>query len=215
MFITLEQIKAARALLKWTQKDLAKHAGLNDDQVQNFEASRSRSLEVLEAIHQAFTINGIEFTDGEGVKKKSNHVYTLQGRESFIRFFDDIYKIAKTHENPDICVTSVDEAAYEKWLGTYEPVHMERMSRLNDVKIRVLVKAKDTHLTSTAYCKYRWVSPKHFAEVSLYIYGDKVAFIEFSEDNVVVTVVDNKAVTEAHRKMFELAWDSSSTSRDV
>lgn len=77
------------------------------------------------------------------------------------------------------------------------------------------MKERDLHLTSTAYCEYRWVPEQRFADVSLYIYGDKVAFIEFSERDVTVTVAESKAVTEAQRKMFELAWENASTRPDV
>ena len=104
----------------------------------------------------------------------------------------------------------MNEAQYEHWLGSYEIIHMKRMTALKKIKLHVLVRENDTHLTSTAYCEYKWVPQEQFPDVSLYIYGDKVAFIEFSERNVTVTVVENKAVTESQRKMFDLAWTSAS-----
>lgn len=76
------------------------------------------------------------------------------------------------------------------------------MAQLDKVKLRVLMKEQDTHLTSTAYCEYRWVPKEQFADVSLYIYGSKVAFIEFLEADVTVTIVDNEAVTEALLEMW-------------
>jgi hypothetical protein len=84
------------------------------------------------------------------------------------------------------------------------------MTQLKNVELRVLMKERDTHLTSTAYCQYRWVPENQFADVSFYIYGEKVAFVEFSDHTVTVTAVDNKAVTFALRKMFELTWTNAS-----
>jgi hypothetical protein len=68
----------------------------------------------------------------------------------------------------------------------------------------------DDYLPSSAYCEYRWVPPEQFADVALYIFGDKSGFIEFMENDVRVTVVENGAVTESLRKMFELAWGLAS-----
>lgn len=86
MFISLEQIKAARALLKWTQKDLAAHAGLGDDQVHSYEAGRTRSLEVLEAMCAAFSAHGIDFPDG-GVQPRKVSSFLLN---SYMDLLDDI-----------------------------------------------------------------------------------------------------------------------------
>lgn len=209
MFITLEQIRAGRALLRWTQKDLAARAGLNDDQVHNFEGGRSRSLEVLEAIHRAFSVHGIEFTDGEGVRRKINQVYTLTGRDGFLRFFDDVYEVAKTHKNPDICVTNTNEEIYDKWLGDYVSVHEKRMENIN-VRPRVLIRSGDLNLSSAKYCVYRSVPENQFVDdVPLYIYGDKSSFVEFQDDNVIVTVVENRIISESLRKLFEVSWRNS------
>ena len=77
------------------------------------------------------------------------------------------------------------------------------------------MKEQDLRLTSSAYCEYKWIPATQFADVCLYIYGVKVAFIEFSERDVLVTVVDSQSVTECLRKMFELSWINASMSPKV
>jgi transcriptional regulator with XRE-family HTH domain len=56
--------RAGRALLEWSQADLAKHASLSESTVRNFEKGRSdpygRNLRAIEA---AFIAAGIEFLD--------------------------------------------------------------------------------------------------------------------------------------------------------
>ena len=206
MFITLEQIKAARALLKWTQKDLAKHAGLNDDQVQNFEASRSRSLEVLEAMHQAFTINGIEFTDGEGVKKKMNHVYTLQGRESFLRFFDAMYE--EVQHIKELYACNVDEKLFDKWLGEVSDDHTRRMELINGLVCLTLVEEGKDYFPCESYTEYKWVKKAHFEPSPFYVFGDKVAIIVY-EDDVSIIVINHPDVAKSYKKQFLLAWETA------
>lgn len=53
--------------------------------------------------------------------------------------------------------------------SAYEPIHMKRMTALEKIKLNVLVRENDTHLTSNAYCEYKWVPQEQFANVSLYI----------------------------------------------
>jgi transcriptional regulator with XRE-family HTH domain len=63
---TVEQIKAARALLGWSQEDLAEHSGISLPTVRRFEA-RSK-LRVSEdarlKLEAALEAVGIEFTNG-------------------------------------------------------------------------------------------------------------------------------------------------------
>lgn len=216
MLVTPNQIKAGRALIDWSAEELGKRAGITKAAISNIETGRtSGSVEALSRIAYALQVGGVEFTEAGGVQPRQSKIIIFKGRDGFTTFFDDVYEVAKTYQNPDICLTNVKEAEYDQWLGSYEPIHTSRMAKLENVKLRVLMKEKDLHLTSTAYCEYRWVPEKRFADVSLYIYGDKVAFIEFSGRDVTVTVVESKSVTETQRKMFELAWENASTRPDV
>lgn len=170
----------------------------------------SPTKKTLEKIQRTLENAGIAFTDDDGVRRKASEVKRYIGQERFGEFFDDVYDVARTHPHPDLCNASVNELAYEKWLGTYDAVHMDRMIKLKIPKIRVLLKEGDTYLPGAQYCDYRWVSSNHFTDASLYLYGDKAAFIEFSAQNVAVTVVENKLVTDSLRKMFNTIWDLSS-----
>ena len=73
-FVSARQIKAARALLGWSQQDLADNSGLGVATVRRFEAERSKKQGYLQtAIQMKTTLegNGIVFFDGEdhyGVK---------------------------------------------------------------------------------------------------------------------------------------------------
>lgn len=216
MLVSPNQIKAGRALIDWSAEELGKRCGATKATISGIETGKSTgSVELLSRIVYALQSAGVEFTEAGGVQPRQSKIVIYRGRDGFTSFFDDVYEVAKTHEKPDICLTNVKEAEYDQWLGSYEPIHTNRMTNLENVKLRVLMKEKDTQLTSTGYCEYRWVPEKRFADVSLYIYGDKVAFIEFSERDVVATVVESRAVTEAQRKLFEEAWENASTRPDV
>ena len=70
--IAAEQCRAARALLKWTQGELAGKAGLALSTIKDFEAERrTPHTSNLAEIERVFMAAGIEFTNGDapGVRR--------------------------------------------------------------------------------------------------------------------------------------------------
>jgi transcriptional regulator with XRE-family HTH domain len=62
------QSRAARGLLRWTQNDLAKEAGVSQLTVRNFEAEKtSPTRATLDVIQRAFERAGVEFIGESGV----------------------------------------------------------------------------------------------------------------------------------------------------
>ncbi len=212
MLIQANQIRAARGLLDWTVGNLAEKSGIGASQVSAIENGKSAgSIEAISAIASAFDKAGIELMEDGGVRPRKSRIYSYRGHDGFCAFFDDVYETARNTDHPDFCVSNVEEHLFEKWLGAYDSIHMSRMAKLKNRTVRALLKGSDVYASSSAYTEYRWVSEDRFAAVSLYLYGDKAAFIEFLENDVVVTVVDSPAVTLAQRKMFELAWSLAFT----
>ena len=66
MLITPGQCRAGRALIDWTQPDLAKASELGLSTVVDFERKRRRvSKEAVSAMRVALEQHGVEFTDGK------------------------------------------------------------------------------------------------------------------------------------------------------
>ncbi len=66
--ITGEQIKSARALLRWNQTQLAERAGISVETVKRLERMKgnvSAYAATVEAVEQAFETAGIEFLDDD------------------------------------------------------------------------------------------------------------------------------------------------------
>jgi len=67
--ITGEQLKAARALIRWDQKDLARHSKVSLPSVKRLEALRGplrANVTTVDALINAFDRAGIEFIDANG-----------------------------------------------------------------------------------------------------------------------------------------------------
>ena len=80
--MTPKQVRAARALLGWSQGDLAKEAGLGITTIANCELERRQtSFKTMGAIREALERSGVQFTFGKrpGVRLRSV-MSTSQGR---------------------------------------------------------------------------------------------------------------------------------------
>lgn len=78
--ITSDQIRAARALLRWSADDLARHANIGVATIRRFELQEgvpSGQIRILEALKLALENAGVEFigsqAEGVGVKLVRGH----------------------------------------------------------------------------------------------------------------------------------------------
>jgi transcriptional regulator with XRE-family HTH domain len=66
---TIRQIKAARALLDWSQSDLAQRSGVSEPTIARLESAEGElggREETVRKIRAALETNGIEFIEGNG-----------------------------------------------------------------------------------------------------------------------------------------------------
>jgi transcriptional regulator with XRE-family HTH domain len=71
MEMTSAQCRGARGLLKITQPELAKAAGVSESTIIDFERSRREvSAEMIQAMRIALEVAGVMFTDDGGVKPR-------------------------------------------------------------------------------------------------------------------------------------------------
>lgn len=210
MLITARQIKAARGLLDWTQDDLAQHAHLTVDQVRRFEAGKSQTVEILDAIERAFVGHGIEFIE-EGVRRRRYEIRTLHGQKGFWDFYDDVYETIRDHGG-EILVNNVDEDLFLKWLGPKKEEHRERMEKLTNFQQKIILKEGD-HRFSTDFAapQYRWAHASDFSPASFYLYGHKLAIVMFEDDTVSVFIIDQPKITQSYKALFKAAWDRATS----
>jgi transcriptional regulator with XRE-family HTH domain len=68
IMLTADQIRAARALVRWSARELAENAGVSLPTVQRLEAAKgvpSTSVKTLSSIKAALESAGVEFTNGD------------------------------------------------------------------------------------------------------------------------------------------------------
>ncbi len=102
--ITIEQCRAARGLLDWTQQDLSDASGLSKTAINNFEKGHSDiKNESLRAIRMAFESAEVEFLDN-GVRRRSETARILKGPNAWDHLLDDIRDSVKN--TPDAVFAS-------------------------------------------------------------------------------------------------------------
>jgi transcriptional regulator with XRE-family HTH domain len=73
--ITVEQIRAGRALLGWSQLQLAEASALSVPSVKRLELGNKVTGETLGAVRSALEKAGVEFIEGPGVRFRLAEVY--------------------------------------------------------------------------------------------------------------------------------------------
>lgn len=214
--ITPAQLRAARGMLDWTRSKLAKASGLSAETIKNIEHGIYTPQDAtIEAIIRAFAAYDVQFTENEGIRRNTETVIIHEGAEGFRKFMDDVYQTASDIESREdgkkpIYVSNVDDRLFVQHLGDYAHVHISRMNKLKNVKIRVLTGEKDFYRPpATHYIEYRWSGYEGVANVPFYVYGDKFAILSFIDNKDPRVVVINSAlVATAYREQFKAIWSN-------
>lgn len=207
-FITFAQCRAARGLLGWSQQELAKKCDMHKQTISNFEANHgSPSKETIEKITHIFEIGGIEFIDSEGVRLNRNQVIVYEGQKGIRDFFDDVYKEASS--GCEINLFNGVPNLLIKGLGKeYYDMHAQRMLKIKDkFSAKIIVEESEKNFIATGFAEYRGFPKDRFNNRTIYIYGSKVGFFTFSEDNVSIRVFVSAELAASMRVLFDIAWD--------
>lgn len=217
---TIEQIRAARALLGWNQHDLAEKAGLSQTGIARIENGTNQpNSKTLSKIETAFDQADVEFLGSSGVRKRSGEVRILKGPDAMSNFLDDVYQTAVqygTKEKPaEVYLSNVVHENWVKWMGPEKwKNHTERMIRDKDVMdVRIIVKHGDKNFPAKDYSLYKWMPEQYFNDKSFYSYHDKLAFLNFKEDDVEVLIMKQADFAKGYRDLFLIAWNS--TAEDI
>ena len=207
--ITASQIRQARAALNFGQQEIAEACGIHKTTLSDIENEKSGGSSKVFATLQIFFENqGLEFTDGEGVRQRNNAIRRYNGPTEFRLFYDDIYSVAKK-QGGEIALFNGVPSLLIKWLGEdFYMMHADRMTKIkNNFDFKVIIQEEDKQLIGSGFVTYRWFPKVLFNNKTIYIYGDKVAFINFQEDDVTVIVIEQKEFSESERVLFQIAWD--------
>ncbi len=205
------QIRAARALLNWSQSDLAKASSIAVSSIKNVENGITTARkDTLFQIMDAFENGGVEFLPNSGVRLKTSGIEIYEGPERFDEFYDFLYEHLEKNGG-DVCVSVVDERLFSKYRKDPE-LHRNRMKKLvESQKITFRVLATESDFVSS-YAQFKWQPRQSIIPTSFYAFGTCLALVSFAyEPAPYVILIKSGPFAEAYRRAFDILWSTTQT----
>ncbi|MGH1376665.1 MAG: helix-turn-helix domain-containing protein [Alphaproteobacteria bacterium] len=215
MSITPAQIKAALALAGMKQDDLVHQSGVSQGTITGLLNGQDVKTSTIKKIQIAIESQGVEFTDNEGIRKKSKaQVLEFEGKDGFRQFMDRVYKAAFD----GYCEFRIRNARPENWerlLGKeWYASHATRMKAIADsrpedsqISFKITSCEGDPYQIASGFAEYRWIKKEIFNEQSIYMYGDNVAFLIFEENNIRIINIQSQDILNTELHSFDFMWE--------
>jgi transcriptional regulator with XRE-family HTH domain len=206
--ISVSQIKAARALLAWTQRDLARVSGISLAAIAQIERGagnpRAATMDILQ---KAFEKYAIEFSDDPGlrIKREPFGVVIWQGHEAMLHCWRDIEETLKG--GGILRISPVDDAL---WKSLYPEEMLAMYKSRTELKIKTLGLLTDPSKNESGWSSknYRIVPASATAPYApYYVYEDKVAIIKM-KDPIRIVLIENPTLADSFRTQFQYLWDN-------
>lgn len=209
--IGARQIKAARALLDWSQDDLAQQTGLAVTTIRNLEAGFAPRGTTAGMICQAIENAGLEFIDREGVRRRMDEVEIYQDADSSDSLFDDMLQTAKKQGGQILCAVQSQEMLMMS-CGAHGNDRAARMQRLlTHADFMCLLPEGAKLAISTPQVQFRALAKPNIGPVSYFVYGGKHAIIlAEGKDSFRFVVFKSPGLAHSYRAHFLMLWEKAS-----
>lgn len=198
--VSIEQIKAGRALINWAQQDLADQTGLSKTAIANVESGKHRPTEKnMNNILDAFDRNGVEFIDG-GVRQKQNLIRVLEGDDCYLKLLDEVFHTLKDSDEEFLILCADDRVSPKMVNDSY------RRIRDSGIKMRQIVEDGNTYLMAPL-AEYRYIPKEYFMNNVTIIYKNNIA-TALEGDNK-ISVIKDKTLADTQRKLFNFIWNNT------
>ncbi|MBE6446834.1 MAG: helix-turn-helix transcriptional regulator [Alphaproteobacteria bacterium] len=204
--ITVDQLKAARALLGWSQADLAKKSGYSLPAVNNIERGLYKAHDAtMEDIVQTFEQNGIQFLDGPGVRLENSglRIKCYEGRDAFHYLFAKIEASLKDN-NQELLICGIDEKLIKDVYGK-ELSKLQKSLKDNPVRI---ITYKDFSYAMTFNHFQKRVVDDAKPLLPCFIYAGRVAIV-LMENPIHIAILYNEKIAQDYAKYFDFLWKQS------
>ncbi len=202
--ITAKQIRASRALLGWSQQDLADAVGLSKPTIVDAERDGHQPrAETLALIQNACEDKGLEFIT-RGVRERDDILTVYEGADCALSFLDNVEKSLRNSENKEILYYAADQSR-----STEDS--MKRFISMKDSGItsRYLIKNGDTHIMEDL-SQYRWMPDKLWLDSDTkVIFAETVAYAITWQAQPKIIMLKDKRIAMAEKNIFDFVWEIS------
>ena len=193
-----ELVRAARALLNWSQQELADNCGMDVTSIRYLETGKTNpSTKTVQKIETAFERASVGM-GANGVKLIDNTIYEFKGDNWYLDLLDDVYETLMD-QGGEFLVMFADDALSPPEVNA----RYRKIRNLGHVKMRQLIEDGNEYILG-AFPEYKYVPSKFFSNNVILIYGDKVA--ECTSDNTKAVVFNDEINAAAFKNIFEYMW---------
>jgi len=208
MMISAEQIRAARAMLNWSQETLAVESGLSLATIYNLEKGHLSPRSSTE-LRKAFENKGIEFTGRNGLSRRLDDFRNYHGSEGTEQFAADLLSVAADAEREFIAVFRSQEA-FAKALGVDPSGNLDRLEQLNKrVNVKCLLSDIQNSGLFIPCFHFRAIAKSPLGPFSIFVYGNKLALIGANSYGFTYLVLNSVEMSREAFDTYSAEWDSA------
>lgn len=203
--ITPDQLKAARALLGWSQADLAKKSGYSLPAINNIERGLYKAhSRTLDDIVQTFETNGIQFIDGPGVRVEDTalRVKCYEGEDA-LHYLCNKIKLALENTDEELLMMGIDEAIFKE-LAKKDLPSLQKALAHNPV--RIIAHKKQSAALNFSSLKKKVVSDEA-PLIPCMLYKERSAVV-LLDNPVHVLIIYNDSLARSYKSYFNHLWNS-------
>jgi DNA-binding XRE family transcriptional regulator len=209
--ISPTQLRAARAMLDWSQGDMANASGVSLTTIRSFEMGFVPRRNTMGKIARIVEDAGLELIESDGIKRRSGEIKIYQGPEACENFFDDMRRslIDAGSEAGDIVALFRSRTA----LMAACSMTAKSLGLLDDIAAVAPVKcllpeALPVGLLADAF-QFRLLPKQYIGPVSYFVYAQKHAVVlaEGAHDFRFL-VYSLPELSRGYREHFAQLWDS-------
>lgn len=202
--ICVDQLRAARSLLNWSQAELSKKSGYALATINNIERGQYQAHSAtLDNIVQTFEEAGIQFIDGPGVRIDTSdfRIKCYEGVDAFHYLFKKI--LLALEEGGELYVSGLDERALKEQAA--DEIKKLQASLNKNVSVHVL-----NNKSFSAGLTFQNMKKKVVADdvplTPCFIYQGRVAIV-LLQNPVHVAIMYNKDLSQKYLSMFQYIWN--------
>lgn len=192
------QIRAARAVLKWSRDQLSERAGISSPSLYRIEEEEVKPREnTLRKIRIELEKAGIEFLPDSGIRPRKNMLTTFEGKDSFLYLLEDIYSSLRD-TGGEVLFMYADNS-----ISPPSVVKSQLRMREAGIKMRFLIEEGNNYIIYPLE-EYRCIPSHNFVNAVQVIYADKVGTLVHKEQKSYV--MQSEAHADMQRNAFEIMW---------
>jgi len=208
MILSAEQIKAARAMLDWTQDILAYESGLSPNTIRNLEKGYI-SIRSSMDVRKTFENRGFEFAGKNGLLRHSDEHRTYHGADSCDQFYGDLLATVQ-EKNCEIAGIFKSQEMFKRALGITNISRLERLEQIGKhAKVKCLITDMRQISTFMSSFEFRAMPHNPFCPMGSLIYDDKTVIVVTNGIEFTFFVFKSTNVARGSRKEFDAHWDAA------